>query len=301
MGVVWGRGAPDQTTARPSHLALQLSGRCRIQLRPSHEVGELVVVEGVQAGVGGRSARRGRRAAAGGCRPGRAPDWRQALARGGGRGGAHAGVAGRDGVGSSLPSRSPTMLAAAAAALRRASSRAASSSSAAGASAAADSLALAAFRASNASLPSIAGSTVLARVLRADRAFVTVDAGLKRPVRLSRAELRPDQLVSSPAAGAADGDRLRTGPGDVRVGDALKVWVAAVETPYGDPALAPEPRASATAAAAAAWAAIETSKATGGTVLGRVLNGVAGGGFAVGVGGVVGFLPFSMCSPATGE
>ena len=57
------------------------------------------------------------------------------------------------------------------------------------------SLALDAFRAHNSSLPSIAGSTTLAKVLRVERDFVTVDGGcLKRPVRLARTELREGQL-----------------------------------------------------------------------------------------------------------
>ena len=72
------------------------------------------------------------------------------------------------------------------------------STSSSSSSSSSSSLALDAFRAHNSSLPAIAGSTTLAKVLRVERDFVTVDGGcLKRPVRLAKTELREGQLVSS--------------------------------------------------------------------------------------------------------
>ena len=174
--------------------------------------------------------------------------------------------------------------------LRSATSRAASTSAAPP-----TARALAALCASNSSLPSLEGATLLARVLRAERGFVVVDAGLKRPVRVARSELRSDQLVSSPAGASP----LREGPGDVRVGDVLRMHVDAVTTPYGDPALSSGPRVVPRVAAAEAWAALTAAHASGGTVQGRVLNGIGAGGFAVGVAGMVGFLPHSLTAPAT--
>lgn len=173
--------------------------------------------------------------------------------------------------------------------LRSATSRAASTSTAPTA------RALAALRASNSALPSLEGATLLARVLRAERGFVVVDAGLKRPVRVARSELRADQLVSSPAGASP----LREGPGDVRVGDVLRMHVDAVTTPYGDPALSSGPRVVPRVASSEAWAALTAAHASGGTVQGRVLNGIGAGGFAVGVAGMVGFLPHSLTAPAT--
>ena len=213
------------------------------------------------------------------------------------------------------------------------------------------SLALDAFRAHNSSLPSIAGSTTLAKVLRVERDFVTVDGGcLKRPVRLARTELHEGQLVASSlpspsrrpgaaavgrgGAEASPPPLLRTGPGDVRVGDVLRFHVAHLTGPYGDASLSAEPRPRPAAARAAAWSAVlaaagaertrassassssasssaspssstaaaaDAGSSAGRIVHGRVLNALpTGGGYAVGVAGVVGFLPFSAAAPSTG-
>ena len=176
-------------------------------------------------------------------------------------------------------------------------------------------------------------------MLRVERDFVTVDGGcLKRPVRLARSELREGQLVSSAAptkaatatAGAAPSSSslplpplLRAGPSDVRVGDVLRFHVEHLTGPYGDATLAAEPRPRPAAARAAAWSAVLAAAgaertrlsptrdpsapplpplpSTGKVVYGRVLNALpTGGGYAVGVAGVVGFLPFSAAAPSTG-
>jgi len=211
------------------------------------------------------------------------------------------------------------------------------------------SLALDAFRAHNSSLPGIEGSTTLAKVLRVERDFVTVDGGcLKRPVRLARSELREGQLVSSSLPKRASSSSsssssspsslsppslplLRTGPSDVRVGDVLRFHVERLTSPYGDASLSAEPRPRPAQARAAAWEAVlaaagaerirattrgqqaspssSSSDATSSSALlsmgrvvhGRVLNALpTGGGYAVGVAGVVGFLPFSAAAPSTG-
>ena len=90
---------------------------------------------------------------------------------------------------------------------------------------------------------------------------------------------------------------VRTGPDDVRVGDVLHVVLETTETPFGDPAVSldmPKGPARLELAMKEIADAFENHQ----TVLGRVLNPL-NGGYAVGVGGIVGFCPYSNCSLET--
>ena len=195
-----------------------------------------------------------------------------------------------------------------------------------------------AFASSPASLPTLTGRrgpgpTVVGRITRLAGPWAWVDAGLKRPARLARAELKASQLVLSiaanpavelgggeeggeaapaapappldplapapPAPAATTAARVRS-PDDVRLGDALRFHVAAFATPYGgEPLLAPDalPRGGGPAPAAArlrsAWREITAAAAARTPVPGRILNVSGIGGYAVGIGGFVAFMPFS--------
>ena len=201
-----------------------------------------------------------------------------------------------------------------------------------------------AFATSPASLPTLTsrrgpGPTVVGRITRLAGPWAWVDAGLKRPARMARSELKASQLVlsmvdassggrveeertgeadapaapadplasassSSSSAAAAAARRVRA-PGDVRLGDALRFHVSAFATPYGgEPLLAPDalPRGGGPAPAAArlrsAWREIVAAAQAGTPILGRVLNVSGAGGYAVGLGGFVGFMPFSRAQQA---
>jgi len=196
-----------------------------------------------------------------------------------------------------------------------------------------------AFASSPASLPTLTshrgpGPTVVGRITRLAGPWAWVDAGLKRPARMARSELKASQLVLSivnpqerevaeegeaatavaapalpldplaPPSTSAEHSTALThrvrAPGDVRLGDALRFHVAAFATPYGgEPLLAPDalPRGAGPAPAAArlrsAWREITAAADSKKPVLGRILNVSGAGGYAVGLGGFVGFMPFS--------
>ena len=92
-------------------------------------------------------------------------------------------------------------------------------------------------------------------------------------------------------------DAVRTGPNDIRVGDVLHVTLETTETPFGDPAVTLDmPRGP--DRTKTAMKELMDAFETGQPVMGRLLNPL-NGGYAVGVGGIVGFCPFRSCSLPT--
>lgn len=86
----------------------------------------------------------------------------------------------------------------------------------------------------------------------------------------------------------------RSGTNDIHVGDVLHVTLETSETPFGDPAVTLEPPRNPdhfNMARTELRAALESAQ----PVMGRLLNPLIGG-YAVGVGGIVGFCSFKNCS-----
>ena len=77
-----------------------------------------------------------------------------------------------------------------------------------------------------------------------------------------------------------------------RIGDVLKFTVEELETPYGDMQLAPE-RPQERDKFARVWREIRAAMLADEHVMGRVLNAI-GGGYSVGVAGIVCFCPISQ-------
>jgi hypothetical protein len=170
-------------------------------------------------------------------------------------------------------------------------------------------------RGHNYSLPGLAGQTVLAKVLRVDRAAgtVLVDPGFYGVSEVPLSELSVAHVVhgAQGAEGAAHGAGAggQAGPGsssapsqrdaidDIRPGDTLRLRVDALYTPYGDMQLEPE-QADAGAGRRRVWAELRAARVDGRPVSGRVLNACSGG-YAVGVAGLVGLLPYNRCTAET--
>lgn len=86
----------------------------------------------------------------------------------------------------------------------------------------------------------------------------------------------------------------RSGVNDIHAGDVLHVTLETSETPFGDPAVILEPPRDPdhfNIARGELRAALESGQ----PVMGRLLNPLIGG-YAVGVGGIVGFCSFKNCS-----
>ncbi len=144
-------------------------------------------------------------------------------------------------------------------------------------------------RRSNTSLLDLEGRVIRARVIRIDKRFALLDTGFKKVARYDRRSLLPSQLV-----GEAPGGEPR-GPGEFRRGDVLEFRVTAVESPFGDMQMHADTLPGEDARTDALWDELEDILAARKQVMGRMLNTVTGG-YAVGVAGVIAFLPFSSCS-----
>ncbi|KFM26258.1 30S ribosomal protein S1 [Auxenochlorella protothecoides] len=123
------------------------------------------------------------------------------------------------------------------------------------------------FRLHNSSMK-LEGSIIRARVVSVDRQRLLVDTGL-RMASLAPADVTPDSIV----------------------------YLEYVETPEGGPLVSGQ-AAAGQRRLASVWAELEARFREGRTVRGRVLNALHGG-FAVGVGGLVAFLPAHAASWAT--
>mmetsp|Transcript_8555 Transcript_8555/g.15457 ORF Transcript_8555/g.15457 Transcript_8555/m.15457 type:complete len:288 (-) Transcript_8555:93-956(-) len=149
-------------------------------------------------------------------------------------------------------------------------------------------------RHSNQTMP-LHGQVIVGRVLSVDRKSVLVHTGFKMPQRFMRKELSPQCLVSR-ANGAApnpnsDGN-LEFMPGDV-----LNLVVRYPWTPYGDMQLEVQ-KFESQVRVKAVMEELKEAMQRNKPVLGRVLNAV-NGGYAVGIGGLVTFMPLSRASYST--
>ena len=129
------------------------------------------------------------------------------------------------------------------------------------------------FRRSGTSTPGLQGKVVLGTVVPSSRRsdkFVEVDTGFKSPVAMTVEELQ--------RAGCA-----------THVGARVPVTVEYLRTPLGEMSVSAE-RARDTERSEHIWEEIRSAHATGGLIKGRVLNPV-NGGFAVGLAGLVAFMP----------
>ena len=86
----------------------------------------------------------------------------------------------------------------------------------------------------------------------------------------------------------------RTGPNDIHVGDVLHVTLETTETPFGDPSVIVDPPRNPDHFNIAKDE-LKSALEQGYPVMGRILNSLIGG-YAVGVGGIVGFCPFRHCT-----
>jgi hypothetical protein len=152
-----------------------------------------------------------------------------------------------------------------------------------------------------AALPQLRGQTILARVVRASRHELLLDPGYYGLCAVPRAGVMPAAAAggdgsssapspssSSPADAAAGPTSPVANTSQVRAGDYVRVRLAELYTPYGDPQLDPV-RTPRSARDKLVWRELARRMRQGAPVLGRVLNACPGG-YSVGVGGYVALL-----------
>jgi ribosomal protein S1 len=132
-----------------------------------------------------------------------------------------------------------------------------------------------------------AGVMVKARVLQVKNQVVMLHTGIK-VAKVANSEITPDAILERSTV-----DPSPRSPGEVRPGDIVKVFVEHQETPEGDMMVGSK-QAVADVRARAVWNELESRMRSGQTVRGRILNSLFGG-YAVGVAGLVCFLPSSSC------
>jgi hypothetical protein len=147
------------------------------------------------------------------------------------------------------------------------------------------------FRLHNSSLKVSGGHMIKARVLNVDRKRIMLDTGVK-VAKIAVGDITPDCIIER----AADGGVPR-GPGEVRPGDVLQVYLEHEETPEGDMLVSGQ-QAAVRRRVRAVWRELQDRLQDGKPVKGRVLNTLSGG-YAVGVAGLVCFLPNSATTRAT--
>jgi ribosomal protein S1 len=121
-----------------------------------------------------------------------------------------------------------------------------------------------------------------------------VDAGFHSLSEVYLPDLDINHVVT-PASSAPMA--TRRGVRDLRVGDVVALRVDTLYTPYGDMQLQPLEVDESTQLRAR-WSLLVDSHASGALVPGRVLNQCRGG-YAVGVAGFVGLLPYHRAAPET--
>eukprot|EP00887_Chlorella_sp_A99_P004001 scaffold11.g4001.t1 len=150
------------------------------------------------------------------------------------------------------------------------------------------------------------GHMILARVVEVDRKRVLMDTGL-RLARMLRSELVPGSVVGSlerpdsqqqPRTPDERG-RGPNMPGEVRVGDILRVYLEEAFTPESD-SIVGSRQAAVELRHQAVWKELEARMRDKQTVKGRILNQLAGG-YSVGIGGLVAFCPAHYCAPQTAK
>jgi hypothetical protein len=143
-------------------------------------------------------------------------------------------------------------------------------------------------RTDNASLPHLQNKVIYGRVeSRNEDGFYTVDIGFKSPSMFHEKELR-----------RGIGTRLKEEPLP-QIGDRLELYVRYLQNPMGEMEVSGADRAR-TARSEGAWREILQHYRHGTHVKGRVLNAV-NGGYAVGIAGLVAFLPNQCVRPFRGS
>ncbi|CAD7705173.1 unnamed protein product [Ostreobium quekettii] len=156
-----------------------------------------------------------------------------------------------------------------------------------------ESMAMRAFRLHNSSLWGLKGQVIMGRVVQVTHDSVLVDVGFKSFSRFFKHELSGSQVFESGSPGRA------RGRDDFFVGDVLQVRVECVESPYGNMYLSAQ-QLQRDLEMDQVWSELQAAHRQGIQVMGRVLNPV-NMGFAVGIGGFVGFLPLTRCGLALGR
>ena len=143
-------------------------------------------------------------------------------------------------------------------------------------------------RTDNASLPHLQNKVIYGRVeSRNEDGFYTVDIGFKSPSMFHEKELR-----------RGIGTRLKEEPLP-KIGDRLELYVRYLQNPMGEMEVSGADRVRA-ARSEGAWREIVQHYKLGTHVKGRVLNAV-NGGYAVGIAGLVAFLPNQCVRPFRGS
>ncbi|KAL4422473.1 hypothetical protein ABPG75_008670 [Micractinium tetrahymenae] len=148
------------------------------------------------------------------------------------------------------------------------------------------------FRMHNSSLaPIYDGHMIKATVLEVSRRTVTLDTGVK-PARVARADLPPDCVIGSVRPPTSPRK-----PGQLMVGDVVQVFLEDAGTPEND-FFVSGVQAAVKRRLVAVWDELQERQEKGELVKGRILNAVWAG-YAVGVAGIVAFLPASQCTRPT--
>ena len=143
-----------------------------------------------------------------------------------------------------------------------------------------------AFRESNLSLPLMRGHALRATVLSVGRRGVLCDPGFKSPVRFLPHEVTGRHVMSRPGLEGPPGPDA-----EVQEGDVLELQVHELEGPDGEMVAVPVEIGS-RGRRVLVWEAIRAAFESRKKIPGRILNAVAGG-YAVGIGGFVAFMPES--------
>lgn len=163
-----------------------------------------------------------------------------------------------------------------------------------------------AFRLHNSSMP-LRDLVVRGRVLKVNPSHVLVDTGV-RLARVPSVDLTRDSVVGwwgegEPLPAPTEAERARGGKRlpPVRVGDVIAVSLQGTDTPeglFGARGAGGAGGGALKRRAAGVWEEVQRAHREGTVVHGRVLNRLAGG-YSVGVGGLVCYLPANLCSRAT--
>ena len=132
---------------------------------------------------------------------------------------------------------------------------------------------------------------IKARVLAADRKKITLDAGIKI-AKIAVSDITPECILEQ----VPSKDGTPRSPGEILPGDLVQVYMEYEETPEGDMLVSGQ-QAAVRRRVRAVWRELLDRLKDGKPVKGRVLNSLTGG-FAVGVGGLVCFLPASAATRA---
>ena len=136
------------------------------------------------------------------------------------------------------------------------------------------------------------GHMIKARVLQADRRKITLDTGLKM-AKIAVSDITPECILQQ----VPSGDGTPRTPGTIIPGDIVQVYLEHEETPEGDMLVSGQ-QAAVRRRVRAVWKELQDRMQDGRPVKGRVLNSLAGG-YAVGVAGLVCFLPNRSTTKAT--